>query len=129
MGSTGSAMDTRNRGQIWHLELLSWVGYDPRATHSIPTIYSADGRKVNVCWCLSAEEAQALNEANHCDDGWTYVKGQRQTHFPSIEDAIRASIIVWERIADTERDLLIQGGYLGDDVPRKLLAGPEKLMP
>lgn len=112
------------KGSIWYLSISSFEGVVYGASHYVPVLYGPR-KKVDVAWCISAEEAAELNRVarNKGEDLDWFREGMRWTHFATESDAIRAGVIVWNRLVDPERDILILGqkGETG-----KVLAGPQE---
>jgi hypothetical protein len=91
-----------SKGSIWYLRISSFEGIVYGASHHIPVLYGPR-KKVDVVWCLSAEEAEELNRVARMKgdtSDWAQ-EGRRWTHFATEADAIRAGGNVWPILSGT----------------------------
>lgn len=106
------------KDDIWYASISSWKGIVGGASHYLVTLHGP-GRQVTVEWYLDAATAILWNRR---DPSYRYEEGDGSNRFNSRAEAERAAVIVFERLANPDADLLVCGSRSAS-VPEKALAG------
>lgn len=107
-------------GVRWSVTLTSFRGA-VGATHYYADL--SDGSDdIRVEHCMTAAEARALTKK----DDYTWRPGSWTERFDTVDDAVAATIALWQFIADADRDILVMNdryGFVDDAVHDSVLAG------